>query len=49
MVMAALAPTAMLFIRCADGVSHNPLEDVAVADVERALAAMLSFVEGLAA
>jgi allantoate deiminase len=49
MVMAALAPTAMLFIRCADGVSHNPLEDVAVTDVERALAAMLSFVEGLAA
>jgi len=49
MVMAALAPTAMLFIRCADGISHNPLEDVIVQDVERALEAMLRFIEGLAA
>jgi allantoate deiminase len=49
MVMAALAPTAMLFIRCAEGVSHNPLESVAVEDADRALEAMLRFVEGLAA
>ena len=48
MVMAALAPTAMLFIRCAGGISHNPLEDVADEDAECALAAMLAFIEGLA-
>jgi allantoate deiminase len=28
MIMAALCPTAMLFIRCRDGVSHNPAEHV---------------------
>ncbi|MCC6829200.1 MAG: allantoate amidohydrolase [Novosphingobium sp.] len=49
MVMAALAPTAMLFIRCTGGISHNPAEDVHAADVELALAAMLHFIEGLAA
>ena len=47
MIMAALAPTAMLFIRCAGGVSHNPLEDVAVEDAELAVEAMLRFIEGL--
>ena len=49
MVMAALAPTAMLFIRCTGGISHNPAEDVIDADVEQALVAMLHFIEGLAA
>ncbi|MDF0541841.1 allantoate amidohydrolase [Sphingobium sp. H39-3-25] len=47
MVMAALCPTAMLFIRCAGGVSHNPAEAVDAADVEVALAVMLHFVDGL--
>ena len=45
MVMAALCPTAMLFVRCAGGVSHNPAEAVDPADVELALGAMLRFVE----
>ncbi|CAN5118360.1 allantoate amidohydrolase [soil metagenome] len=49
MVMAALAPTTMLFIRCIGGISHNPAEDVIDGDVELALAAMLHFIEGLAA
>ena len=48
MVMAALAPMAMLFIRCTGGISHNPAEDVLVSDVDKALEAMLGFVEGLA-
>lgn len=48
MVMAALAPTAMLFIRCAGGISHNPLESATADDAERALEAMLLFIEGLA-
>jgi len=47
MVMAALAPTAMLFIRCTGGISHNPAEDVIAGDVDRALRAMLAFIESL--
>lgn len=49
MVIADLCPTAMLFIRCKDGVSHNPAEDVLSEDADLALAAMLKFVEGLGA
>lgn len=44
MVMAALCPTAMLFIRCAGGISHSPAESVDPADVEAALDAMEHFV-----
>ena len=47
MVMAALCPTAMLFIRCAGGVSHNPAEAVGAADVEVAAQAMLGFIDVL--
>lgn len=48
MNMAALCPTAMLFIRCKGGISHNPAEHVEPADAEAALGAMLGFIEGLA-
>ena len=47
MAFATVTPTAMIFIRCKDGVSHNPLESVAVADVELAFQTMLAFVENL--
>jgi allantoate deiminase len=47
MVMAALAPTAMLFIRCRGGISHNPAEHVDPADATAALAVMLGFIEKL--
>ena len=47
MVMAALCPTAMLFIRCRDGVSHNPAEHVDPADADIALQVMLGFIERL--
>ena len=47
MVMAALCPTAMLFIRCKDGISHNPAEHVEPADVEIALQVMLGFIDRL--
>lgn len=47
MVMAALCPTAMLFIRCKDGVSHNPAEHVEPADADAALRVMLGFIEKL--
>ncbi|EIZ81034.1 allantoate amidohydrolase [Novosphingobium sp. Rr 2-17] len=47
MNMAALCPTAMLFIRCAGGISHNPAEHVDPADVEIALNVMLGFLHRL--
>ena len=46
--MAAIAPVAMLFVRCAGGISHNPAESVAEADVAVALDVMERFVRGLA-
>jgi allantoate deiminase len=49
MVMEAVCPTAMLFIRCKGGVSHHPDESVEVADVEAGFAAMMRFIEGLGA
>lgn len=49
MIMAALCPTAMLFLRCRGGISHNPAEHVEPADAEAALAAMLGFIERLGA
>ena len=47
MVMASLCPTAMLFIRCEGGVSHNPAEAVTADDAEAALQVMLRFIEKL--
>ncbi|MFT4199011.1 MAG: allantoate amidohydrolase [Pseudoxanthomonas sp.] len=47
MVMASLCPTAMLFLRCAGGISHNPAESVDPADAGLAVAAMLDFIERL--
>ena len=45
MVMAGLAPTAMLFIRCKDGVSHNPRESVRTDDCILALRTMQAFID----
>ena len=47
MTMAALCPTAMLFIRCREGISHNPAEYVDPADAEIALQVMLGFIDAL--
>jgi allantoate deiminase len=38
-----IAPVAMLFVRCADGVSHNPGEAVTVEDVSAAIDATTRF------
>ena len=35
--ISAVAPATMMFIRCFKGISHNPLEDVELADVAAAL------------
>ena len=49
MVVAALCPTAMLFIRCEGGISHNPAEAVYAEDADSALAVMLEFLDLLEA
>jgi allantoate deiminase len=47
MTMAAITPTAMLFIRCKGGVSHNPAEAVMADDCVLAHRAMLAFIDNL--
>ncbi|MES2338018.1 MAG: allantoate amidohydrolase [Pseudomonadota bacterium] len=47
MVMAALCPTAMLFIRCTGGISHNPAEHVSSQDADVALRVMTGFIDRL--
>jgi allantoate deiminase len=37
MILAAKVPTAMIFLRTPDGVSHDPAESVAVEDVSKAI------------
>jgi allantoate deiminase len=46
--LAALAPVAMLFVRCLGGVSHNPAESVTVEDVGVAIEVMDRFLKLLA-
>ncbi len=46
-VMSALAPVVMLFVRCEGGVSHNPAESVAVEDVAVAIDVLDGFVRAL--
>jgi acetylornithine deacetylase/succinyl-diaminopimelate desuccinylase-like protein len=46
--MAGLTDAAMLFVRCAGGVSHNPAESVTVEDVAVAIDVVSRFVAGLA-
>ena len=45
--MSAIAPVAMLFVRCERGISHNPAEAVAEADVAVALDVLERFVRAL--
>jgi len=43
MAMAALAPMGMLFVRCRDGISHNPAEEIRIEDADKAARALLAF------
>lgn len=45
MIMADLCPTAMLFVRCEGGISHNPAERVSVGDCAIALRVMQRFID----
>jgi allantoate deiminase len=44
MIMGALCPAGMLFLRCKGGISHNPLESITTEDCEIGLAALMRFV-----
>ena len=44
-MLSAIAPVAMLFVRCAGGVSHNPAESVTVGDVGAAIETSVRFLE----
>jgi allantoate deiminase len=44
-VMARLCPSAMLFVRCRGGISHNPAEFASVADMGLAVAALTKFID----
>ena len=47
-VMARITPTAMLFVRCKGGVSHQPDESVKPADVHAAIEVLEDFIQTLA-
>ncbi len=46
MIMGALCPAGMLFLRCKGGLSHNPLESITTEDCGVGLAALMEFVRG---
>ncbi|HEU0116097.1 MAG TPA: allantoate amidohydrolase, partial [Thermomicrobiales bacterium] len=46
-IVSRLAPVAMLFVRCAGGVSHNPAEAVTVEDVAAAIAVFDRLLDGI--
>jgi allantoate deiminase len=47
-VMSALTPIAMLFVRCRDGLSHHPAEYASRKDLDVTLRVMVDFLEKLA-
>jgi allantoate deiminase len=46
-VMTRLCPSAMLFVRCRGGISHNPAEYASPRDMGLAIAALIRFIERL--
>jgi allantoate deiminase len=46
--MAALCPSAMLFVRCKGGISHNPAESITVEDADVAVRVLIEAVRRLA-
>ena len=45
MAMIALTDIAMLFVRCKDGISHNPAEAITLDDIEISTRVLLRFIE----
>ncbi|WP_418158363.1 allantoate amidohydrolase [Benzoatithermus flavus] len=48
LAMVALCDVAMLFVRCAGGISHNPAEAITAEDADVAVAVLLDFLRRLA-
>ena len=46
-IMAKHCPSGMIFLRCKDGISHNPAESITVEDADLGVAAMLEAVRRL--
>ncbi|HEX5500297.1 MAG TPA: M20/M25/M40 family metallo-hydrolase, partial [Thermomicrobiales bacterium] len=46
-IVSRRAPVAMLFVRCAGGVSHNPAESVATEDVAAAIVVFDRLLDGI--
>jgi allantoate deiminase len=46
--MAGLCPSAMLFVRCKEGISHNPAESITVEDADAAARVLIETVRRLA-
>ena len=49
LAMQALCPIAMLFVRCAGGISHNPAESVQPSDIGVAVDVLVAFLRRLGA
>jgi len=47
--LSQICPVAMLFVRCQDGISHNPAESVKTADVRVAIEVLADFIANVAA
>jgi acetylornithine deacetylase/succinyl-diaminopimelate desuccinylase-like protein len=47
-VMAEITPITMLFVRCKEGLSHNPAESAAAEDIGMALQVVSEFLQRLA-
>ena len=45
MAMVALTDIGMLFVRCKDGISHNPAEAITLADIDVSTRVLLRFIE----
>ena len=45
--MAKHCPSGMIFLRCKDGISHNPAESITVADADLGVVALLETVRRL--
>jgi allantoate deiminase len=45
--VSVIAPVAMLFVRCFKGISHNPLEDVELKDIEATVKISDNFIQNL--
>jgi allantoate deiminase len=49
MAMAALCPVAMLFVRCAGGISHHPAETISLKDADAAMRVLMHFLRAFRA